>query len=52
MQYNETFWGVTILMKLCGVLSFDPKNFCGKPPSSPFIEMGQPKQNSFQGQEK
>jgi hypothetical protein len=39
-------------MKLCGVLSFDPKNFCGKPPSSPFIEMGQPKQNSFQGQEK
>jgi hypothetical protein len=39
-------------MKLHGGLSFDPKIFWGKPPSSPFIEMGQLEQNSFQGQEK
>jgi hypothetical protein len=39
-------------MKLHGVRSFDPKIFCGKPPSSAFIEIGQLEQNSFQGQEK
>jgi hypothetical protein len=39
-------------MKLHRVLSFDPKIFCGKPPSSLFIEMGQLEQNNFQGQEK